>query len=704
MANEPKTILEKLSENISKHANKTALTFLKSDGSIEQQYTYKELDTESTKLGVWLLSNTSLQKGDRVMLVYPPGLEFIISFLSCLKIGIVAVPVYPPNPSKKDSLVAFSKIVSNCGASIVLSCKSYNYIKKVSSIKTVFSKSDHKWPDISWIITDTISKNFEGDLNTVSMNDIAFLQYTSGSTSDPKGVQISHSNLSHNLSIIIQELQATKETVVVSWLPQYHDMGLIGSYLGILYCGGSGYYTSPLSFLQRPMMWLEMVSKYRASHVQAPNFAYTLTARKYNGENLDLSSLKHMINGAEPVSNESIQTFYKTFEKFGLERVIFPTYGLAEHTVFVCSGGTQVLNVDKLDLEENKVTLKEGEDVSSIVGCGYPKYGIDLRIVHPDTCLELNENEVGEVWISSPSVAMGYYNLPEITKTQFHATLNEKQYLRTGDLGFLHNKELFICGRKKDLIIINGRNYYPQDIESTAESTLTEIIRPGCTALFDVESSIVLLMEVRNKRSDYKELCGRLHAVIQQEHGVGLSHVIFLEARSVPKTTSGKIARAWCRKAFLEGSLKILFQKSFVNDIVIEKQDDSNATPLTSSEIKNLSTQEIKQKLLTEISQIVNIPPEEINIHSSLLSQFDSLSISQCKGMLENNYGIKISDEYLFQEHVTVDKLVEVVRLGYAPDDSGEGGAGAGSTAPTRKKDCGEMLGCPPGVVKCAVM
>ena len=655
------------------------------------------------------------------MLVYPPGLEFIISFLTCLKIGIIAVPTYPPNPSKKDSLIAFTKIVTNCGATIVLSCKSYNYIKKVSSIKSAFSKSNHKWPeDIKWIITDNISKNVSGDLTIdidVSLEDIAFLQYTSGSTSDPKGVKISHSNLAHNLSIIVKELQASDETIVVSWLPQYHDMGLIGSYLGILYCGGCGYYMSPLSFLQRPIMWLECVSKYRATHVQAPNFAYTLTARKFNGgQQLDLSSLKHMINGAEPISEESIQTFNDTFGTFGLNKVIFPTYGLAEHTVFVCSGGTQVLVVDKMDLEENKVTVLEGDGVS-IVGCGYPfKYDIDLRIVNPDTCVECDAEEVGEVWISSPSVAMGYYNQPDITKTQFQATLNneDKQYLRTGDLGFLYNKELFICGRKKDLIIINGRNYYPQDIEATAEASLgMDVIRPGCTAIFDIpnKTQVVLLMELREKRNDYKELCGRLHAAIQQEHGVALTNIVLLEVRSIPKTTSGKIARAWCRKAFLEGSLKIVYDKSYLNDIIVEKEDndDNNATSqqqqLTTIDIKNLSNEQIKQKLLTEISQIVNIPREEINIHTSFIAQFDSLSISQCKGMLENNYKVKLSDEYLFQEHVNIDKLVEVVKLGYAPDDSGreEGGT---PTGPTRRKqkDCGEMLGCPPGVVKCAVM
>lgn len=359
-------------------------------------------------------------------------------------------------------------------------------------------------------------------------NDLAFLQYTSGSTSDPKGVMISHGNLSHNLTIITNELNASDKTVVVSWLPQYHDMGLIGSYLGVIYCGGSGYYMSPMTFLQRPMIWIEAISKYHGTHIQAPNFAYKLTARKFSAEDynvssdriLNLSSLQHMINAAEPVDRNSIDIFMNSFKPYGLdENVMFPTYGLAEHTVFVCSGGKQIIKVMKenLEIDGDVIIVKEddceNEDSASfttIVGCGYPsKQKVDVRIVDTVSMSEVQNDKVGEIWVNSSSKAGGYFNKPEETQECFRASLSSLSgsestytYLRTGDLGFIHNDELFICGRLKDLIIVGGRNHYPQDIESTAEE-VSDAFRPGCSAAFTVnqigngDEKVALIMEMR---------------------------------------------------------------------------------------------------------------------------------------------------------------------------------------------------------------
>ena len=371
---------------------------------------------------------------------------------------------------------------------------------------------------------------------------IAFLQYTSGSTSEPKGVMITHSNLAHNLSIITRELQSNEDTVEVSWLPQYHDMGLIGSYLGVIYCGGCGYYMSPLTFLQRPMIWLEAISKYNGTHTQAPNFAYRLTARKFVSTQyvsnpsaqtplnskfsslpfLNLSSIRHMINAAEPVDEATIQYFVNSFQPYGLDAsTMFPTYGLAEHTVFVCSGGTQILHVNKLDLEVKRIVNVMDKDLlnkekidsnlSSIVGCGYPsKQNVDVRIVDDESMTEVGEDQVGEIWIRSPSKAAGYFNKEMENDDTFQAKLvlsepvdnDSDGYLRTGDLGFYHKKELFICGRSKDLIIVGGRNHYPQDIESSAEEVSSNF-RPGCSAAFSVnpidkgDEQVALLLELR---------------------------------------------------------------------------------------------------------------------------------------------------------------------------------------------------------------
>lgn len=361
---------------------------------------------------------------------------------------------------------------------------------------------------------------------------------------------ITHQNLSHNLTVITNELKAKEDTVVVSWLPQYHDMGLIGSYLGVIYCGGSGFYMSPLTFLQRPMIWIEAISKYRGTHIQAPNFAYKLTARKFlphlyttstsletpsssnsNVNVLNLSCIRHMINAAEPVDEKSIGVFLDAFRPFDLDRnTMFPTYGLAEHTVFVCSGGKQILTVRKQDLEmdgdvvvENGIEENDRETttITTIVGCGYPSnQNIDVRIVDNVTTEELKEDKVGEIWVRSQSKAAGYFNKTAESEETFLAKLshsitsknkntndekvdtNSIGYLRTGDLGFFHNSELFICGRLKDLIIVGGRNHYPQDIEATAEE-ITDKLRPGCSAAFTVnplakgEEKVALLVELR---------------------------------------------------------------------------------------------------------------------------------------------------------------------------------------------------------------
>ncbi len=376
-------------------------------------------------------------------------------------------------------------------------------------------------------MSSSVSKKKKVQLSMININstDLAFLQYTSGSTSEPKGVMISHHNLADNLTKITNSLKAVDDTVVVSWLPQYHDMGLIGSYLGALYCGGSGYYMSPFTFLQRPVIWIEAISRFQATHIQAPNFAFKLTARKfdssnYTKSNLDLSSVRHIINAAEPVTEDSINAFHDAFVPFGLKKeTMFPTYGLAEHTVFVCSNGKQRLTVSKRSLEVDGIVV-EGSDkgqlagsYSKMIGCGIPSQeNVDVKIISTETLEPLGEDAVGEIWLRSGSKAGGYYLKPDITKREFFAQIgvdpdtNQEVetdgYLRTGDLGFLHKEELFICGRLKDLIIIGGRNYYPQDLEATAEA-IDDRFRPGCSAAFTIDpisgedEQVAIVLELR---------------------------------------------------------------------------------------------------------------------------------------------------------------------------------------------------------------
>ena len=485
---------------------------------------------------------------------------------------------------------------------------------------------------------------------------------------------------------------------------------------------------SPLSFLQRPMLWIEAISKYKGTHIQAPNFAFKLTARKYSaGQKLDLSSVRHIINAAEPVTEDSIESFYETFGKFGLKEVIFPTYGLAEHTVFVCSGGKQRLTVAKSKLEVDGIVevVKDANkgEFSTMIGCGFPSnQNVDARIVNIESLKEEKEDCVGEIWLNSPSKAAGYFNMPEESKEDFHATLagSSVEYLRTGDLGFLHGGELFICGRLKDLIIVGGRNYYPQDIEATAEASST-LVRPGCSAAFTVDQSnaegeeVAIIMELKDTPKDVQATCvplaSAIRAAINEEHSLGISAIVFCQARSNPKTSSGKIARSWCRKAYIAKTLKTIYSKSFSANAASTFEIEGSALPTSlkssikgksAEEIRSMPKSEIMESLVRDISRVGSIPEDAVDTKTALISILDSLSISQFKGMLEGHYAVKLSDEYLFRESTTVSKLVEVVKLGYAPDD-GEAGAspnGQGQQQqPGQAKGLAGALGCPPGVV-----
>ncbi|CAK9251168.1 unnamed protein product, partial [Sphagnum jensenii] len=474
-----KTVLEALTEFAHSQPDKKVWSFLNDSSEVNDSYTYKELEKATDELAFQLIHTHNIRPADRVLLVFFPGLAFTASLLACFKANIVAVPVFPPDPRKlQKDLDHFVSIQKSSGATYVLTHSQYNYAKKVTDITSIFSTKNVSWPQLKWIVVDDMlakgKKRKSMNLTTpnekysINTGDIAFLQYTSGSTSEPKGVMISHANLAHNLVIITKELQVDVNTTNLSWLPQYHDMGLIGSYMGTLYCGGVGYFLSPISFLKDPNVWLKSISIYRASHTQAPNFAYALAARKFaehlkeqsrssNNNSttetlLNLTCVKHMINAAEPVDVHAIASFYALFTQYGLARnVIIPTYGLAEHTVFVCSGGRTLLSVNKSALEKTGA-------VEILSECLLNEY-VEPVSQSPNSTGRKN-GEHREIWVDSPSKALGYFNQPELTQESFHgimsSALTSRTYLRTGDMGFLYSDELFICGRVKDLIIIRG--------------------------------------------------------------------------------------------------------------------------------------------------------------------------------------------------------------------------------------------------------
>ena len=791
------SVLTKLREHADATPEKTALSFLHTNGNqpptISSSLTYQTLNCAVEYLAHRLLppgleknglvptpkDQPPIAKGDRILLVYPPcSPHFILAFLACIRAGLVAVPVYPPHPDRKDSISAFVGIARGCGARVALTNGEYAQAKRLGNIKSSFlsrikttkSKSREKgggggggehdvltWPEeLIWVVTDKEPLQNPPALNSFPKigsipepHEIAFIQYTSGSTSAPKGVTLTHSNLAHNLYIITNELKASPETTVVSWLPQYHDMGLIGSLIGTIYCGGTGYYMSPIAFLQRPMGWLEAVSEYRGTHLQAPNFAFGLTARKFNpteyfyrlgnekaiGQRLkplDLSCVKHVVNGAEPVTEKSIEAFHNAFSRFGFpDDVIFPTYGLAEHTVFVCSGGKGKLAVLKKDLEEdNKVVVVEtkSQDTVQFLGCGFPsRQNVDVRVADPVKRTSLPDCTVGEIWINSPSKAIGYFGKnTEDTDSEFHALLEDMKensikcggYLRSGDLGFLHKEQLYICGRIKDLIIASGRNHYPQDIEATAEDVASEYVRPGCSAAFSTgEKSdangeyeeVVLAMELKEtlpSANKYEMISDLVRAEIFKEHSFSLSCIVLAKQKTMPKTTSGKIQRSKARLEFIGNTLHEVYRKDYstldtVDSGHIDKDEEGQSKSphkidtnkgklpipisgerLTSAELRALDRSAIRNMLLESISQLANIDKPSIRDEAPLTSYMDSVTLAQLKGLLESRYAVStMSDAYLFSDTTSLKKLVEVVKAGVAKDGAGGGGSGQGTSA-----------------------
>ncbi|GMI40709.1 hypothetical protein TeGR_g11840 [Tetraparma gracilis] len=644
----PDTFLARLHANCASSPSSPALTFYSSvpaypapiPSSSKTSFTYLEALSCIHAL-LPRLRALNLPAGSRVLLVYPPSLSFLFAFVACQLCSLVPVPVFPPDPrSLRATVTQFRSIAESAGARHVLTNGLYGHVKKVSDLAAMFSSAS-RWPALTWVVTDSSEakdraflKEAPGYSPNEDQPEACFLQYTSGSTSMPKGVTITQASLAANLSSISASLRTSRSTVCCSWLPQYHDMGLIGSYLGLLYCGGEGHYLSPLTFITSPLSYLRLWSECGATHLQMPNFALRLCVKRFKAKPLplDLSKTQHIINAAEPVDHRTCHEFLAAFAASGLPQdKLFPTYGLAENTVFVCSGGSGAVLYG--EEEKGRIAVKDESELGAppgegraFVGCGNPAAdpGIEVRIVDPEALSACEEGVVGEIWCAGASKSGGYFGFGDENDASFRAAVEGEEggpgYLRTGDLGFVRGGELYVSGRLKDLIIVRGRNYYPQDVEATVEA-FSDDVRPGCVGCFVVAAG------------DAGGGAGG--------GGVGEDVGVVAEVRDAKKAAASAGTDSEVAGNGVDPAL-----------------------------IRAMPEAEIEEKLKDHISQLVATPSASLDMAAPLTTLADSMSISQFKGLLEGAYAVSLSDEYLFREDTTLAKVVEIVKLGYAPDDS----------------------------------
>jgi len=687
------TLVEILQSKTLYQPDKKAFTFLLDGEAEETSITYRELDLQARAIATRLQDLGA--SGDRALLIYPPGLEFIAAFFGCLYAGVVAVPAYPPR--RNQSLSRLQSIVADAGATIALTTKTV-----LSNVERQFSQSP-TLQALHWLTTDNIASDLaQAWLQpAISSDTLAFLQYTSGSTGTPKGVMVSHGNLLYNEQMLQTAFEHTEKTIYVSWLPLFHDMGLIGNMLQSLYLGRPCILMSPVAFLQRPVRWLQAISRYRATTSGGPNFAYELCVSKITNEQretLDLSSWDIAFNGAEPVRAETLERFATAFEPCGFRREAFyPCYGMAETTLIV-SGGIKaalpvIKTVQREALEQHRVVSasQENDGVRKLVGCGQTLLEQQIVIAHPDTLIRCQPHEVGEIWVSGKNVAQGYWNRPEETQATFRAYeagTGEGPFLRTGDLGFLQDGELFVTGRLKDLIIIRGRNHYPQDIELTVEHS-HPVLQVGCTAAFSVEINgqerLVVACEVERtsrRNLDVDAIGKSISQAVIEQHELEVYAILLLKTGSIPKTSSGKIQRRACRAGFLAGNLDVVGEwrtnpeskvesqrrveevETRLQQVLPGKQQQSSSRRTNGSQ-QDSSNREVHKKaqaiqawLVSNIAERLRVNPQDIEVQQPFSRYgLDSVAAVSLSGELGDWLGASLSPTLVY-DYPTIETLV----------------------------------------------
>ena len=639
--------------------DETAYIFLRDGEDDEERITYAELDKAANLIAHRLLAMN--MKGERALMLFPPGLEFVKSLFGCFYAGVIAVPAYPPR--KNRSLERIKILVVDSGSRVVISTADISQATERSFADLEELQS------MQWLVTDDLKTNLLPEARPLPPlpNDIALLQYTSGSTGTPKGVMVTHRNIMRVAEFMRRSFKLSRESISITWLPIFHDNGLIDGICDPIYTGYKGIFLSPITFIQRPFRWLKAITKYGGTHSGAPNFAFDHCVDGISDEEkiqLDLSSLKTMYSGAEPVRKSTLDRFISSFKDRGFKaHTLCPSYGMAETTLIIAGPpalrGYVSLSVAGSALEKNKIILlPENEaDARFLVGIGFPWIDTKVRIVNPETLLPCKDDEVGEIWVNGSIVTAGYWDKPEITEKTYSAQIQDEpglKYLRTGDLGFFHQGELYITGRLKDMIIIRGSNYYPQDIEFVAEASHTAL-RANASAAFSVEvnneEKLVIVVEVERtaiKDLNVDEVCDAIRQQVSEEFELEVYGIQLIRTASILKTSSGKIQRKACKEGFLDKSL----QK--VGESILEVSTSTDAHP-----VKAIDLPSLQAWLMAWLHIHLKIPFEKIDASKPIsVYGLNSMKAVQLQQDVLDKYGVNMPP-YLFFDKSTLKELSE---------------------------------------------
>ncbi|HJV64062.1 MAG TPA: AMP-binding protein [Albitalea sp.] len=671
----PRSIIETLIAWRERTPERCALKVLRDGEQVEREISYRQLHDETMQVAAGLRARLAV--GSRVLILLPTGVEFVTAFYGCLAAGMVAIPAHhPQQPKKVAQWKKLQAIVDNSGATLIVAPeRSLEVLATMKQAEGLFAGCEL---DTHAELLAAGSRAGAASLPLPHGDELAFLQYTSGSTGLPKGVMITHANILNNQEVIAELMGHGRDTRVVSWLPLYHDMGL-SAVLQMASIGCALVLLSPIDFIQKPLRWLQAISDHRASTSGGPNFAYQLAAAALQSPEaadapIDLSSWQVAFCGAEPISRNTVEAFLQAAAAHGLvPGAFYPCYGMAEATVQVTGvtkgAGATYLEVSNSQLAKGIVQRVSGSDpdIKSLVACGSTRMGNEIRIVGPDGAEVAGADRVGEIWVRGGSIGAGYYGNAEATRETFGARLagdDGAPFMRTGDLGAIVDGELYVTGRVKDMLIVRGRNLYPQDVEDCVQDSVPEL-RRGCGAAISVavdgEEKLVVVQEVgrtQRRQMDVAATLRRMVVAIGDDFGITPHQVVLVEPATIEKTSSGKIARALCRRAYLQGQLRSIATWTEGQ----HGEAAAAATPRMTHEDDAAARAAALQREVA--SRIARVAAEFLKIDAGRVSRttpwselgFDSVSALQLALKVEQSTGLKLEATVLW-ECANIDEL-----------------------------------------------